>query len=1131
MASSLLDELPCLLDEADELMARLAFFMKLLPGGVGATQWPKSESNAQASPRENSDDHDELARTRACLTSSETASALKFFGKQFLASQPVAVEKVLALLSVLDPNSARSETSSDSKPLQSVARKVFHLMKRVHHWQRAAWGLLTQFFAESAYLSFDKHRLLSSLLLDTLAKYVKVHLLWTSWRHAIPSLLAVHTFVQFTDSPGHRAAVQVSGAGGGASGSSSAPPDPSATTFSPLEHTDLHLREYVLCFGSNPLFKIQQDFQQHPDAGEIARNLTSLVLSCFESYVGCHDLEQLRNQGVFDTETFFLGNYAALSVYEDLLISRQQEDWVLCTALCLPHQLKATPRSGVDAGAGSSSVRLWDFVHIVAQDRLMLPVFRGFAVNVHSALYQQIACTVNTAPGAAGGSGGGIGTVGPSLSSPLSSTGGPPSLKKLMRALSKQALRTCASHHAQRAQLVSWLAQGCRRVLTQNPALAAPLFPVLLGACRFAHDEIEWLLSHEDQPQQLLLPAHAKPKHLHRVRASFTGNASVVGDLLARVHQLRSLVQQHLRVVEIYYAEFVAHGDADAIAFEIHALLEQHRETLGSDSGGAATSLASSEDRRPPQANPQQILSSFAATARYRSPTESMTWRREWRQLSVVLLASPTMALPASLTKLMERASVHAMYVESAGRLLSHHSQMSKWWWFSTVFEETFRQLLRRENGGAAGDAIAMLGIVHAAVAGSYELDEIAEALEAHDVALAVHALYHRMESAVGTQLERSIDAVVAHEVALRYHASSEHRLPAAIATMSMPLVETHVRQCLVRFLRGLVVFSSESVNSGADAPKSGAGATVGTAAPTVLVSLRCSLEQARFELQSYVRCICRLFRNADFVDLAHVVRDALASEQRVAIVHSVNEGESAIASRVPGDSEPLDANNLVQRVVRLYLFVLKHQYVVGASGMRALAASVMSCACRQVLALRIALEQDEVALIWFGKAANGGSPPDELAMAIKQMARLEEIADRLTQIGLHLFFVELLQEIDPTLLPAAFAASFHSALWRRSKYLVALDAADSNAHMSAVATQRLLQLVRKERQTALGLRAAAAAAGASAKDAQATRAMFAAVRMLAVDPAATRVHELPEAAIKLGVVDQFLPEIVLQMQ
>lgn len=1294
MASSLLDELPCLLDEADELMARLAFFMKLLPGGTTATKTEIDTSEAS----------EELAKLRACLASAETESAFKVFAKQFLTSQPVPLEKMFALLPIQDAgvggDIASSSSRSASCTLQSVAKRVFHLMKRVHHWQRTAWGILTQFFAESSYLMFDKHRLLAALLLDTLAKYVKVHLLWTSWRHAVPSLLALHTFAQFASSPSYKASVNLSATG---------PSDPSASIYSPLEHADHHLREYVLCFGSNPLYKIQQDFQQHPDAGEIARNLTALTLSCFESYVGCHDLEQLRNQGVFDSETFFLGSYAGLGVYEDLLFSRQQEDWVLCTALCLPQQLKAAPRNS-GAAANSSGVQLWDFVHVVAQDRLVLPVFRDFAVNVHSALYQQIACALS---GGGGGSGG--------LSSPPSSTGGQPSLKKCMSALSKQALRTCADHHLQRAQLVSWLLQGCSHLLTQNAALVAPLFPVLLGACRVARDEIEWLLSHDEQSQQLLLPAHVKSKHLHRVRASFTGNARVIGDLFAQMHRLRTLVQQNVRFVESYYTEFLAHGDADAIAFEIHALLSPP------ESRTKLESASSSDDAQPRQAvepRVQQILSSFAVIERYRyvdhastigANSKPMTWRREWRQLSVVLLTITSAVLPSSFLKLMERACVHCKYVESSERLLSHHSQLSKWWWFAGSFEKTFLRLLRSRTGGAS-EAIAMLEIVHATCSGSYELDEVVEDLEAHEDALMMQALHRRMETAVGDQLEHAIDAVVLHEVVLHFHSaqqtpdaaggsvrssradrslhltsskSSEHRLPSVIMSMRSPksggstsslqppgalertakadealtaltaavtssasradttmrsrltaLVERHVRRCFVRFLRGLVQFASVSETTGSGAASKDA-ADAGSA---MSVSLRCSLEQASFELQSYVRCVNRLFRNATFVDLKQVVVDALKSERQ---------GGSVAATMPDARSDFSHDVNLVQRVMRLYLFVLQQhcampmsalvasrrtrgfvsqeqsrstaphlghltrcadldalrnlRTVVGGSGIRALVGSVMHCVSRQVQTLRSALKHDEVALIWFGKAVDSGSPSSELAMAVKQMARLEEIVGQLRLIGLHLFFVELIRELEPPsdtpqltddnstnavefgvecagdrvwkLLPVAFAASFHSELWRRSKYLEALDAADSNAHMSATATLYLMQLVHEGQESVLlsdelgdpvskdedseqdpaeavgttamskarhrvELRRAVflssqSALGLRAKAPQAFRAMLAAVRLFA-EAAATTGGEAKATAgagdtvgestlLELGALDEWLPELVFQ--
>lgn len=761
MASSLLDELPCLLDEADELMARVAYFISLAPArrGASATATTTAPASTQTNSSKHSprDDTTDSELIRACLDASESESALKFFARQFQTALPVPVEKMLALLQLPSPSSGTHDGAATTT-LQAVSKQMYHLMKRVHHWQRAAWGVLTQFFAEASYLTFDKHRLLATLLLNTLTKYVKVHLLWTSC-NAIPSLLAVHTFTQSVSSSSTAARTgDVLGA-----------LDPGTTMYSLLEHVDHHLREYVLCFGSNPLVKIQQDFQTHPDSGEIARNLSALALSCFESFIGCHDLAQLRNQGVFDAETFAHGAYAALGVYDDLLYSRAQEDWVLCTALCLPQQLRAAPRLNSSSHAGvaataPSSVQLWDFVHVIAQDRLVWPVYRGVVVNIHSLLYQQIvamlsASATTTAPGAGATSTSSNSMLGLSTAASSSSSGAHASLKKLMSALSKHALRTCAEQHLQRAQLVAWLLQSSIRLLTQTPALVAPLFPVLLAACETARSEIEWRLCHDYQSAQVLLPTHVKPKHVQRARAAFASGAATraLGDLLASAHTLRSLMHAHLDAVERYYDEFLAHGDADAIVYEIHELL-----------GAAATDIADVPDART-----HQILSSFAVKERYcvvaRNGHRASPWRREWRQLTIALLAdrSASAQLPAPLIKLMERACVHSKYVEFAGELLAHHAQLAKWWWFAPLIEKRFNQLLATPSGYGASAAIAMLDIVDATLTGRYPLDEVVEDAEVRDAIAAVQTLYERMETAVGTALEQAIDAVVGCEVAL----------------------------------------------------------------------------------------------------------------------------------------------------------------------------------------------------------------------------------------------------------------------------------------------------------------------------------------------------------------------------
>uniref|UniRef100_K3WWX5 Uncharacterized protein n=1 Tax=Globisporangium ultimum (strain ATCC 200006 / CBS 805.95 / DAOM BR144) TaxID=431595 RepID=K3WWX5_GLOUD len=1259
MASFLLDELPCLLDEANELMARLAFSMKQV----------NTAGDAPSSPF--------------------TDARLKFFHKQFLTAQPVTLDKMLAQL----PSAPDARTT-----LQSTTKSVFHLMKRVHHWQRAAWGAVTQFFAEANNLTFDTHRVLTQLLLNTVVKYVKVHLLWTSWHTAIPSLLAVHTFCQHYGS------------------STSAPVDQSSaattdlTMYSPLDHMDHHLREYVLCFGTTPLAKIQQDFRQHPDAGEIARNLTALTLSCFECYLGCHDLEQLRNQGTFDLETFFSGdNYADRSVYDDLLLSHEQTEWVLCVALCLPQQLRASVTMARHPGSSGGAVQLWDFVRVVAQDQLVMAVFRDTLVNVHTLLYQQIALTFGS---------GTPGSSNTSLSSPTSpsssSSLGQPSLKKMMSTVSKHALRSCAVHHSQRRQFYVWLLTSSVHLLTQNGALVAPLFPMLLAALAGARTEIEWAFvhcgSHLASSQPILLPSHVKAKHLQRAQSSFTnpGAAQSCGELLALSHQLRSLAHQHLHFVKSYYREFLVNGNADAIAYEIDALLSAEANS----SGGIVN------------ASVRDILRGFASKNRYSleeasgvdAPPLPAAWRREWRQLSVILLIRKP-ALPKPFLRLMERACRHSKYVESPGDVLEQQASCSKWWWFVNHFETLFHHLLVAP-GGSGPEVIAVLETVEAAIAGTYALDEIVDDSEAQHAADAMAALYQRMRDVIGTQLEVMIDKVVAQEVASHVFATGLHQIDArgdqrilnlskksgnakqdaqltsssssfkasetrlaaslsgrVVSTVKQGkraidraaeetdalstdeaalyslvgamytqmakacpqrsslanLVERHVRLGLERFLRGLVVCSNSNSSNN---PTTTTGSALASASASSMTSnLRCSLQDACVALESYMSCVQRLFRNAPFIDLARVVLDTLATESRA---HGNDDDESTVAR--PSCSlgtlrlEEMSKWTLLERLQWFYSSMLEHlcapraasgaptiaspprQYfsastqehskptfadtngfnleaaqclhtIIGISGIKALSQFIVDGACSKVKALGAMLEQDRIALIRFEKSID--APYAELLMAVKQMARLEDVVAYMTQIGLALFFASLLERVHPScsvsenaqwqhllatertpdasgggsegnasarrpwdLLPIAFAASFHAPVWRRTSHVAALDATDTNAHMSCTAMLHLLPLVqthtaalgesplpstpdssgverdllrdvmRRSSRVVLGMRRAAKEPTLSSSP---SSAMLAALRMFAVDASTFGGH------VALGILDECLPEIVRQ--
>lgn len=339
------------------------------------------------------------------------------------------------------------------------------------------------------------------------------------------------------------------------------------------------MREFVLCFGTNALLKIQQDFALHPSSATLAGALVALLRSSLPRWLRCYDLTELRNRGVFDVDTLYhTGSYASHSAFLDIADTASVPEWVLCVALCVPHYLKVSPDLALNGSDGSSNVNsdvtinvtLWEAVQVVLGDRLMLVVHRDHTVNAHGLLFQQVVSCTTTA-----------------MTASPSNIGQPPPspTKKELVAFGKRALLTCGERRHQRREIVAHLLTTGVKLLKHNPALAGPLFPMLTTTLTLAKGEIEWLLAH-DVPistgpsatsAPVLLPGFLKAKHWHRAR--FPDHSSELCTLLALTHRLRELVSQSLEFVIPYYRAFLANGDADAIAHAIQTLVDKQPES------------------------------------------------------------------------------------------------------------------------------------------------------------------------------------------------------------------------------------------------------------------------------------------------------------------------------------------------------------------------------------------------------------------------------------------------------------------------------------------------------------------------------------------------------------------------
>ncbi|KAJ0399237.1 hypothetical protein ATCC90586_007604 [Pythium insidiosum] len=541
--------------------------------------------------------------------------------------------------------------------------------------------------------------MLTTLLLSALTQSVKLHLLCTSFRN-VSGIVALHTFLQ--------------------SSQTACPPAQDDPHQPSVESPECQLLEFVLCVGMNPLIKIQQDLQQHPQAADISRNLLELLLSCFDCYVGCHDLAHLKNSGVFDIQALHRGEYAGAAVFSDLAMVPSLVEWVLSVALCLPQHWRT-------AAPCHASWQLWDFVELLARDRLVWVVARDCAVNLHDLLFQQLQSALAGAPSAA-------------------ATQALQPLKKTLSALSKQAVRYAAERRRERRIFVFWLLRDSVKLLDYRPTLAAPLLPMLLSVLAVASDEIEWVLAHgHDLPHgsiAALCPGHVKHKHFAKVQASYSLDRPTLLELLALTWRLRQQVWSQKPAITSYYTQFLSSGDADAIAFHVAAFLDE-------------ADAAPSSDLDPRLA---AMLRGLGDKTRFQiAPTSPAfaSWRREWQQLSIFLLMSGR-GLPKPLSSLINRACRHANFIQGLELALDKATMgLSKCWWFADLVERTVAHELDHSGGLSIGNAVSAAAVLAALQDGQIPVLEVVEGEEVELLARDMEARLARLPSVVIQAVER----------------------------------------------------------------------------------------------------------------------------------------------------------------------------------------------------------------------------------------------------------------------------------------------------------------------------------------------------------------------------------------
>lgn len=771
MVLALLDELPCIINEADELMARVSQLAATFQPGkededcdVGLD---RSASLARSSPSDQSDQSesttthsessaDEQRQSSGSLSTSTPApidnldATIKFFGKHFLLSQPVPVDKLKAALP--PPESSQRES------LRALASRGYHLMKRVHHCQQNAWETLTRHLEETSSLTFDNHRRIAELLLGAVVRYVKLNLLWSSVA-PIPGLLSLHGFFQHLQASDQQRELEPSSAA-----------RDSPNLFSQLDHTDHRVREFVLCFGTSALLKIQQDFAQHPRSATLASALVALLRSSLPRWLRCHDLTELRNRGVFDLDTLYhAGNYASHPAFLDIADTASVPEWVLYVALCVPHYLKVSPDLALKGSDGSSgangdvaiNVTLWEAVQVVLGDRLMLVVHRDHTVNAHGLLFQQVVSCTATA-----------------MASSVSSVGQtppPPPAKKELVAFGKQTLLSCGERRHQRREVVLHLLATSVKLLKHNAALAGPLLPMLTATLTLATVEIDWLLAHDvsissgpsTAAMPSLLPSFLKPKHWHRAR--FPDHSSELCTLLARTHHLRELLSRSLGFVTPYYRAFLASGDADAIAYAVQTFINQQSES-GIDSR-VVELLQSFQDRNRYRLEPEAGQGGRRHSNPATGGSNESSWVREWQQ-TAAYFATTRVQLPVELRSRIDLACKHAEYARAdVDNLLERVASFSKVWWFRRGVERCF--------SSPSGTSVAIIDLFGRFLSDEYAISERLDHDKDEEESLRLKAelqrLVERLNGAVVHHLAVAVDRVVVKRTACASASTSHH--------------------------------------------------------------------------------------------------------------------------------------------------------------------------------------------------------------------------------------------------------------------------------------------------------------------------------------------------------------------
>nr|XP_022911596.1 membrane-associated protein Hem isoform X2 [Onthophagus taurus] len=239
-------------------------------------------------------------------------------------------------------------------------------------------------------------------------------------------------------------------------------------------------------------------------------------------------------------------------------------------------------------------------------------------------------------------------------------------------------VKECQSHaiqkagykHRERRKFLRTALKELGLILTDQPGLLGPkALMVFMGLC-YARDEVLWLLRHNDNP----------PLQKNKGKSTEDLVDRQLPELLFHMEELRVLVRKYSQVMQRYYVQYLAGGDAIALKN-----LMQNLNGCPEDEGIILSSLCNTISNLSVKQVEENEIFDFTA------------FRLDWFRLQALM---STIKSPLNITNnkelinLLDTAQFHTRMVDHLDAITVECSDLSIFCFYSRIFEEQFHMCL-----------------------------------------------------------------------------------------------------------------------------------------------------------------------------------------------------------------------------------------------------------------------------------------------------------------------------------------------------------------------------------------------------------------------------------------------------